>query len=49
METVMRIDKMIAKENALIFHRILSTYSLKKCRYGDKCGEFICGYWDLTS
>lgn len=34
---------MIAKENALIFHRILSTYSLKKCRYGDKCGEFMCG------
>ena len=49
METVMRIDKMIAKENALIFHRILSTYSLKKYRYGDKCGEFMCGYWDLKS
>ena len=45
----MRIDKMIAKENALIFHRILSTYSLKKCRYGDKCGEFMCEYWDLKS
>ena len=49
METVMRIDKMIAKENALIFHLVLSTNSLKKCRYGDKCGQFMCGYWDLTS
>ena len=37
MEMIMRIDKMIVKENALIFHRILSTYSLKTCRYGDVC------------
>ena len=41
----MRIKKMIKRDNSLIFFQILSTFF--KDMYGDRSGEFVCGYLAL--
>ena len=43
----MRINVIIPK--VLIFFLTNSLYLSYEEMYGDKCGEFVCGYWDLEA
>ena len=45
----MRINVIIPKEKmiVLIFFLTNSLNLSYEEMYGDKCGEFVCGYWDL--